>query len=245
MYRTLEEWVVAVAVDVAPDLDQLREQAGDVEALVTPPHSLDERTRGSGPLPSAERRAAWFRRVEDSVLDLSNSMPEGVEDYDVRKLLGFVVDLRRALESDPDATDRDGEVEIATMRVADVVKRVGRRLLHERLDDPQAAAAFVLETLGGVNVSEVAALLGVSTKTVGSWRQGSRVRNNTRRVIVIAQVLSYLRASMTAIGIVMWFDAERDQLGGLTPLALLEQNEASAHAKLIGLARATRGQLAD
>ncbi len=236
---------MAVAVDVAPDLDQLREQAGDVEALVTPPYSLDERTRGSGALPSAERRAAWFRRVEDSVLDLSNSMPEGVEDYDVRKLLGFVVDLRRALESDPDARDRNGEVEIATMRVADVVKRVGRRLLHERLDDPQAAAAFVLETLGEVSVSEVAALLGVSTKTVGSWRQGSRVRNNTRRVIVIAQVLSYLRASMTATGIVMWFDAERDQLGGLTPLALLEQNEASAHATLIGLARATRGQLAD
>jgi hypothetical protein len=179
------------------------------------------------------------------VLDLSNSMPEGAEDYDVLKLLGFVVDLRRALESDPDAHDRTGEVEIATMRMADVVKRVGRRLLHERLDDPQAAAAFVLETLGDVSVSEVAALLGVSTKTVGSWRQGSRVRNNTRRVIVIAQALSYLRSSMTATGIVMWFDAERDQLGGLTPLALLEQDEASAHAKLIGLARATRGQLAD
>lgn len=237
---------MAIAVDVAQDLDQLRERAREVEVLVTPPQSLNERIRDSSESPTlAERRAAWFRRVEDSVLDLSNSMPQGVEDYDVRKLLGFVVDLRRALESDPDAEDRSGEVEIATMRLADVVKRVGRRLLHERLDDPQAAATFVLKTLGEVSVSEVAALLGVSTKTIGSWRQGGRVRNNTRRVIVIAQALSYLRASMTAAGIVMWFDAERDQLGGLTPLGLLERDEASAHAKLIGLARATRGQLAD
>lgn len=238
---------MAIAVDVGPDLDQLREQAREVEVLVTPPRSLEEEPKRGFPqsLSAAERRAAWFRRVEDSVLDLSNSIPQGVEDYDVRKLLGFVVDLRRAVESDPDVTDSAGDVEIATMRMADVVKRVGRRLLHEQLDDPQVAIVFVLDTLGSVSVSEVSALLGVSTKTVGSWRNGSRVRNSSRRVIVIAQAISYLRASMTPAGIVMWFDAEREQLGGLTPLALLAQDEASAHDKVIGLARATRGQLAD
>lgn len=168
-----------------------------------------------------------------------------MDDYDVRRLLGFLVDLRRAVEADPDARDPNGQVELGTMRMADVVIRVRRRLLHERLDDPQAAVAFVLTTLKGVGVSEVAALLGVSTKTIGSWRQGSRVRQNVRRVVLVAQLLSYLQASMTARGMTMWFDAERDQLEGCTPLQLVNQDETTAYPTLIGLARATRAQLAD
>ncbi len=238
---------MAIAFDAPLELDieKLAERAKQVEDLVTPPRSVEERDHADDRRSRAERRAAWFARVEDAVLDLSNTMPEGTEDYDVRKLLGFAVDLRRAVEADPDVRDASGEVEVATMRMADVVVRVRRRLLHERLDNPQAAVSFVLTTLSGVGVSEVAALLGVSTKTIGAWRQGSRVRQNVRRVVLIAQVLSYLQASMTARGIVMWFDAARDQLAGRTPLELIEEDEASAHATLIRLARASRGQLAD
>jgi hypothetical protein len=122
---------------------------------------------------------------------------------------------------------------------------VRRRLLHEELDDPSAALQFALEALGGIGVSEISTLLGVSTKTTGAWRQGAPVKHNARRVVLVAQVISYLRASMTARGILMWFESERDQLGMRTPLQLLDQEEASAHATLVGLARASRGQLAD
>lgn len=235
-----------IGLVLEPDLDRLRQKAAQVEDLVTPPHSLEERLSDpDAGLRRAERRAAWFRQVEDAVLDLSNTMPRGVEDYDVRKLLGFVVDLRRRLEEDPDVSDPDGAVDLATVQMADVVRRITRRLLHEKLDDPGAAAQFVLEALGGISVSEISTLLGVSTKTIGAWRGGAPVKHNARRVVVVAQVISYLRASMTPRGIVMWFESERDQLDMRTPLQLLDREEASAYATLVGLARASRGQLAD
>jgi hypothetical protein len=243
---TLTNLSLAADLLVEPDLDQLRQKAAKVEDLVTPPRSLEERLSDPGAdLRRTERRAAWFRQVEDAVLDLSNAMPRGVEDYDVRKLLGFVVDLRRRLEADPDASDSDGAVDLATLQMADVVGRVRRRLLHEELDDPTAAVQFTLGALSGVGVSEISKLLGVSTKTTGAWRQGAPVKQNARRVVLVAQVISYLRASMTARGVLMWFESERDQLGMRTPLELLNDEEASAHASLVGLARASRGQLAD
>lgn len=236
----------SVPIDTIPDLDSLRRKAEQVKGLITPSASRlgapDDADLASSP---SERRERWFRRVEDSVLDLSNAMPEGVEDYDVRKLLELVVDLRRVLEADPDASDPNADVELATMRVADVLQRVQRRLLQDYLDNPQAAGAFVFRALGELSTSEIATLLGVSTKTIGTWRRGGPIKNNIRRLSLVAQLVSYLRHSMTARGVMMWFETQRDQLRGRTPLQLLDDGEPSAHAALLGLARGARAQLAD
>ncbi len=231
-----------IADTVVPDLDVLRAKVEHVEDLVTPPASEDEEHLGRGT--RAARRMAWYRGVEDAVLDLSNAMPEGLEDFDVRKLLESLVELRRLLDSDADASDPGGEVELVTLQTADIVQRIRRRLLHQRLDDPQVAAEFILRSLTGIPVGELATLLGVSTKTVSAWRHGGAVRQNTRRIVVIAQTLAYLRGSMSPRGAVMWFDAARDQLRGETPLQLLERDAAAAHAALVELARGGRGQLA-
>jgi DNA-binding transcriptional regulator YiaG len=237
------------ALAVLPDFDDLRAKAGHLEDLITPPKSPRRAapTTAHPARGTAEQCREWYRRVEDSVLDLSNALPQGVEDYDARKLLEFMVELRRLIDVDPEARDPSGEMEIATMRMADVVRRIERRLLRQHLDDPTAAVEFVLGVLANVPVSDTARLLGVSTKTVGAWRQGSQLRKGSqraRRVLLVAQLLSYLRDSMTPYGLVMWFDAERDQLGGRTPLELIEENEAKAYAMLTGLARGSRGQLA-
>ncbi|MGI8845558.1 MAG: hypothetical protein ACR2HC_05195 [Thermoleophilaceae bacterium] len=63
-------------------------------------------------------------------------------------------------------------------------------------------------------------------------------------MVVLAQLLTHLRASMTPVGLVMWFDAPRHQLGGRTPLQLLNEHEATAREALMSLARGARGQLA-
>jgi transcriptional regulator with XRE-family HTH domain len=230
-------------LEMVPDLESLRAKAEQVEDLVTPPLSEDERAK-AGLGQRAERRLAWYRGVEDAILDLSNAMPEGVEDYDVRKLLESMVELRRLLEEDPEAQDPAGEVELVTMQTADIVRRIRRRLLHQRLDDPRIAVDFILGTLRGIPVTELAALLGVSTKTVSAWRQGGAVRQRTARVVLIAQVLAHLRGSMTPRGMLMWFAAERDQLDGRSPRELLDLDQAAAYPALTGLARGGRGQLA-
>jgi DNA-binding transcriptional regulator YiaG len=235
---------MSVSMQTIPGLKEFREKAEQIEDLVTPPESIEEAAKDRESQTSFERRLAWHRRVADAVLDLSNSMPAGLEDYDVRKLLELVVQLRVLLDADPNASDSDGAIELATMRTADVARRLHRRLVHDQLDDPQVAVRMVLDGLAQLQVSEIARLMGVSTKTIRAWQQRNPVRQNVKRVVLVAQLLSYLRSSMSAMGVMMWFEAERDQLNGRTPLQLLEDDVTSAFEPLSRLARGTRGQLA-
>lgn len=223
----------------------LRHKAERVEELVTPPRPEGEdRPRIEPAVSLVGRRWAWYQRLEDAVLDLSISLPEGTEDYDARKLFEFLIELRRALTADSKVTDDRGDVELATMKMRDVLSRIGRRLEHSILDDPQAAARFIFATLSNISVGDLARLLGVSTKTINTWKGGGPVTRKVERVVVLAQLLTYLRYSMTPVGLVMWFDAPRHQLGGRTPLELLDKNEAAARETLVSLARGARGQLA-
>lgn len=224
-------------------LRSLRDKADHVRTLIGPEPAPRTAARESADAVLARRRA-WYAALEDAVLDLSDALPEGIEDYDARKLFEFLVELRRAIDADPDGRDARGDVELRTMMMRDVVRRISRRLLHDELDDPRAAVDFVFTTLRGIAAGDLARLLGVSTKTVGAWRAGRPVTRNPERVVVLAQLLSYLRSSLTPLGLVMWFDAERDQLGGRTPLELLDGGAARAVEPLVALARGARGQLA-
>lgn len=226
----------------APELGSLRHKAEHVRELigpvrVTPLHDEIE--------PARERRRRSFALLEDAILDLSSALPQGTEDYDARKLFEFLVGLRRAIDGDPDVRDARGEVELHTLMMRDVLQRIERRLLHDELDDPRAAADFVFAALERIPAGDLARLFAVSTKTVGAWKAGRPVSRNGDRAVVLAQLISYLRASLTPVGIVMWFDAERDQLDGRTPLELLDRSVPSAREPLVALARGARGQLAD
>src|SRR4029077_3480791 len=132
--------------------------------------------------------------------DLSTALPQGTEDYDARKLFEFLIELRRAV-------DEGGDIELAAMKMRAVLARIGRRLEHDALDDPRAAADAIFRTLPGASAADLSRLLGVSTKTVGAWKAGGPVTRNAARVVLIGQLLTYLRASMTPAGLVMWFDA--------------------------------------
>jgi DNA-binding transcriptional regulator YiaG len=230
--------------DVADCLTALRHKAEQVEGLVTPPRSARKYPPTDPDASGVECRWSWYQRLEDAMLDLSNSLPEGTSDYDARKLFEFLIALRRAITADSKATDERGKVELATMKMRDAVSRIGRELEHNILEDPQAAAKSVFTTLRNSGVSELARLLGVSTKTIKTWEAGGPVTRKTKRVVIVAQLLTDLRYSMTSVGLIMWFDAPRRQLGGRTPLDLLNENESSAQEMLISLARGARGQLA-
>ena len=126
----------------------------------------------------------------------------------------------------------------------DVVKRLERHVQHSMLDYPDAAARYVFEHLDALDVTDQATLLGVSTRTVGSWKRGAPVKRNKNRVISLAQLLTYLRHSMTQTGVKLWFENKVDRLDGKTPLELLEAGTAGASERLIAFARDGRGQLA-
>lgn len=228
-----------------PQQETLRDKAEHVRALIAPGAALAPRPAGDVAAVRAERQRR-YDAIEDGILDLSTALPQGTEDYDARKLFEFLVGLRRAIAADDAGTDESGAIELIGLQMRDVLARIERRLLHDELDDPRAAVDFALRTLERVPAGDLARLLGVSTKTIGAWRAGRPVTRNGDRAVVLAQLLSYLRPSLTPLGIVLWFDAERDQLDGRTPLRLIEERGvASAHASLVALARGSRGQLAD
>lgn len=226
---------MSVATDAPARLEDLRAMARELGALLEPAQVPS----------SAAERAAWIAGLEDRVYALSSALPEGTEDYDARRLWELLHALRRVAESAPDGADPGDELELAALMLGDVARRLGRRLLHDELDDPQAAAAYVLRTLATVPAADLGRLLGVSAKTIGAWRAGSRVTRNTDRVVLVAHVITYLRASLTPAGLVQWFGAPRHQLDGRTPLDVLDGDLAPAREALISLARGARGQLAD
>jgi hypothetical protein len=216
-------------------VEPIADRAAAVEALL------------AEPLPATTAaRLTWFTRLEDAILALVRALPDGGDDYDAGRMFEFSVALRRAIEAAPDGADPDGAIELAALSVGDVVRRVGRRLEHDALDAPRAAADYVLAALASAGAGELGRLLGVSTKTVGAWRAGRPVTRNADRVVLTAQVLTHLRGSMTPRGVLLWFDAPRAQLDGRTPLQLLDEDgPAAAREPLTALARGLRGQLAD
>jgi hypothetical protein len=201
----------------------------------------------AAPLPATSAdRLAWFTRLEDAILVLVRALPERGEDYDAGRMFEFSVALRRAIEVAPDGEDPGGGIELAALSIGDVARRVRRRLEHDALDEPRVAADFVLAALPSAGAGELGRLLGVSTKTIGAWRAGRPVTRNADRVVLTAQVLTHLRASMSPRGMLLWFDAPRAQLDGRTPLELLDRDgPAAAREPLTALARGLRGQLAD
>jgi hypothetical protein len=218
-------------------------KAEHVEELVR--DSVD--TRRQAVKTRAKRRMEWYRRVEDAVLDLFNALgrtPQVEATYEMSQLFTFITALRHAIDADGDAADSRGEVELTAKKMLDVVRRLERHLQHSILDYPDEAARYVFEHLDALDVTDQAALLGVSTKTVGGWKRGEPVKRNKARVILVAQLLTYLRHSLTQTGVKLWFANEVDRLGGRAPLELLEAGTPDASELLIAFARGGRGQLA-
>jgi hypothetical protein len=217
--------------------DEIRQRTTELDRL------LDDRA-GAQP---TEEQLRLLRDLEDHILDLARLLPEGTEDYLARKLFELVIPLRRRLEELAGQPDQELRLQHLLAQMRDVVDLLARRQEHVELDDANAAAAAALGWLEGVPAKEIGRILGVTEKTVGAWRGANvpRVTRNSARVVLVAQLLSYIRGSWTPRGRGAWFLAEHPALDGARPIDLLDRDVASAREPLRRLARATRGQLGD
>lgn len=215
-------------------------------------HDIDEALALERPEQAlaAERtqRVAHRRRVfEDlraAILRLARSPAWRTHDLALELLL-VLEDLRAAIESDEDATDPAWREREALLRMRVVVQAMVRQLDHLAIDNPPVAAKLVAETLADVEAGEVARLLGATTKSVENWRSGrvEQIKRNPSRIALVGQLVYELRSSMTPRGILLWFDAPREQLRGRTPRELIDDDVAAAADRLLPLARGGRGQL--
>jgi len=219
-------------------------------------HSIvpDELVEDGSELIGEKERQAWveerkrlIEEIMDCILDIANGMPEGVEDPGVVRMLSRAVELQRAAGNDPDGADRDWAVRRAARDLRDTVDLMERRLARLELDEPSAAASFVIRTLRSVETQEVAKLLGVSAKTVSQWRGGkvAVIKKSPERVVLVAQLVRYLQSTWTPYGVLAWFRAPREQLSGEAPLDLIDSEDPDAWLRLRELARGSRSQLAN
>lgn len=201
---------------------------------------------GEGKSEWVAKRSQLIDEIIDRILDISNGMPEGVDDPGVARMLSRAVELQRAAAQDPDGSDPDWKVKEATRNLKDAVHMMERRLSRLRLDDPTEAASSVIKTLQGVEAQRVAKLLGVSPKTVSQWRGGkvATIKKAPGRVVFVAQIIRYLQSTWTPHGILAWFETPRQQLDGKAPLQLIDSENAEGWKKLRDLARGSRSQLA-
>jgi hypothetical protein len=211
--------------------------------------------------PSAVSRATedeWInalrqavRGIHDAVLDVCNVLPEGTADREGKLLLIYMTELWRLVDDDAHTAARDGRIEHKRLQMLDVIKRLERRLRHERLDIPEHGATYLFQTLDSLTASELAELLGVTTKTIGTWRQHSPIKQKQHvdRVTHTAQIVYNLGRSMTPRGILLWFHSPQDKLRGATPLDQLTRGLAENNEQMVtavkSLARGGRAQLAN
>jgi transcriptional regulator with XRE-family HTH domain len=241
--RQATEIRCAVTVEVLPaDARYLRKAEGIAGETDVLRQVLVSAATGADPAATAKA----YQRLEDLVLDLSQDLPEGTQDYAGRKLFEYLVELRRALglpAGAPLSTPKGRAAALLVlMKIGDVLRRLERRLEHAQLEDSGEAARYVFRVLADVPDADVAGLLGVSARTVGNWRRGGVVRPNDR-VVLVAQLLTYLEGSMTQRGLLLWFASEQDALRR-SPRELLGTDLGEARRLLVPLARGSRGQLA-
>ncbi len=219
----------------------------DVFAALEPYQEPSTRDLRNDPVSRKRRvteRDRWFERVRGEILTLARD-PAWRDHALARELLLTLEDLRAEIALDGDALDEEWKVRYAMKIMHVVVQAMLRQLDHAAIDDPAYAARFVAEELRTVEVREVARLLGATTKSVRNWREGrvEQIKRNPKRISLIGQLVYELRNSTTPYGIVLWFDAPREQFGERTPRELIDADVADAARKLLPLARGGRAQL--
>ena len=107
-------------------------------------------------------------------------------------------------------------------------------------------ARWLDTTLASVSQPRKAELLKVSPRTYQRWvSKQERVHpsgGDERRLRIVARIANQLRHSLTAPGVVDWFEHPRADLGGITPSTLLDDPDKLE--LLITAAAASRGNIA-
>jgi len=243
---------MSVVAEPIPAIDAgLRERVEaleqDVFAALKPYQEPSTRDLRNDPVSRKRRvteRDRWFERVRGEVVTLARDPMWRDRALKVELLL-TLEDLRAEIALDRDGLDEEWKVRYAMKIMHVVVQAMLRQLDHAAIDDPAVAARLVTEELRNVEIGEVARLLGATTKSVRNWREGrvEQIKRNPDRIALIGQLVYELRNSMTGHGILLWFDAPREQFAQRTPRELIDGDVADAGRKLLPLARGGRAQL--
>lgn len=174
--------------------------------------------RGAEPVAALTRDAiAW---ATDFNRDVPASLPPDARDEIRDHLLRGIETLSR-----PDFEERLLDSVDALLLSLEAVRHILRDAAEDdaaaAVSSPAEAVAAIDGWLPGLDRAPLARLLGVDPRTLQRWQAGDGGRLRPR-VRLVTELVSVLRATWTADGVVAWFDRPRRDLGGAAPIALLD-----------------------
>jgi hypothetical protein len=206
-------------------------------------------------LGEANRRLARDVETPPSVVGLVEDVTDAISEGDEQELAvvnpwlwirvqGAALRAQAALrEEDP---QRRRQLRLALEQMRFLFARIAER---EPIGEDQPAndvARWVEATLPSVSQQRKADLLHVGLRTYQRWISSREASTPTgedeRRLRVVARIVNQLRHSLTAPGVIEWFDHSRADLDGASPADVL--NDPEQLELLLAAAAASRGNVA-
>ena len=189
---------------------------------------------GGGAVADLVREAiAW---AVDFNRDVPASLPPDARDEIRDHLLRGIETLSRD-DFEERLLDRLDELLLSLEAVRHILRDAAEDDVGAQIATPGEAVRLIDGLVPGIDRAALAELLGVDPRTLQRWQagEGGRLRPRVRLVTRLAAMLA---RTWTAEGVVAWFHRPRRELGGLAPLARLD--DPAAAGALIDAARRGR-----
>ena len=168
------------------------------------------------------------------------------EDYDkdqLAELSDTFFEIRDLTDEAAGLDAPDHEILDRLLVLIERIRQVMRDALDEHVNGIEGDTGLVVDELGrwltNVPKDAIADLLGINRRTLSRW--ADRTDPPNRRLQTVARVVAVLKHNWTEEGIIAWFRRPRRDLGGRTPLSLLNDETFDEEA-LVMAARAGRSQ---
>lgn len=185
-----------------------------------------------------------WRRIADRLRNLrSELLPSDFDKDQLTDLYTTLFDIRDLVDRIDGSRDMEAFDQLLVH--LERIRHVVRDALDEHVTGVGADVGLVMRDLDrwlpDTPREPLAELAGVDRRTLSRWVD--KAGTPSRRLQTVARLVAILRHNWTEEGVVAWFHRPRRDLGGRTPLAVLETRNFDEEA-LLAAARAGRSQYA-
>ncbi|MGC1165176.1 MAG: hypothetical protein WA862_03630 [Solirubrobacterales bacterium] len=219
MEERIKWWQEQLRKDLAPTAAA----AGEVEVPIDPEY--------------VERFVETAQRLSSQV---HKEVPPDLDPAALAEIRGHLIDGLEALNELDEARPLDA-VDLFVVH-AEAVRHIVRDALDGQPEGDESDARQLLEgismQLPGISRKELGQLIGVGERQV--QRLSKDGGTPSRRLQLVARLISLLFRSWTPAGVVAWFHRQRDDLEGRAPIDVLD--DADFEQSLLLVARRGRAQ---
>ena len=187
-----------------------------------------------------EQVKAFLDTVQKLALRMEAQLPPSLDPAVANELRGILIGGIRQLEEIDESRPLD-VLDDFLLR-AESMRHIVRDAIDEDLpvnaDDGGAVLGVLEGWMPRIPRRQIARLVGVDERTLQRWRAGGA--HTSRRLYLVAKLVSLLKEAWTPEGVVAWFSRSRSELNGRAPLDVID--DADFERYLLHAAREGRAE---